>query len=289
VRTANVGARRSRLIATGLVAALALLPIVAGLAGCRSGPKIQAGNLKEKRERRREWEEAQKQAIDAEMQEEKRQAEEAAEPDPAPEATPTAGEAEPAPDATPAAAEAAPTPDAPEVTAPEPAASVPPPAVPAETKAAPLPKGLARATLRGADGEPVRMLLRESMIGYYERTYLTGGGVSDKEVLRKAFLFQKGTDVVYVKVKRLDRVELLPDEEGSHTGVRLRFHFKKPKREPIEYPVEDLLGATHPIPPYLAGIGPQGAVRLHLYKPIDAKGYLPLVEIDFTPELGVEP
>jgi 5'-phosphate synthase pdxT subunit len=29
--------------------------------------------------------------------------------------------------------------------------------------------------------------------------------------------------------------------------------------------------------------------RLHLYEPIDAEGYLPLVTIDFTPELGVDP
>ena len=285
MRAGSVGARRSRLIATGLVAALALLPIVAGLAGCRSGPKIQAGNLKEKRERRREWEDAQKQAIDAEMQEEKRRAE----AEPAPDAQPAPAETPPAPDVTPAAAETPPAPDAPEATAPEPAASVPPPAAPAETEAAPLPKGLARATLRGTDGEPVRMLIREARLGYYERTYLTGGGVSDTEVLRKAFLFRKGTDVIYVKIKRLDRVEVLPDGEGSHTGVRLRFHFKKPKREPIEYPVEDLLGASHPIPPFLAGIGPQGAVRLYLYEPIDAEGYLPMVEIDFTPELGVDP
>jgi hypothetical protein len=258
------------------VATLALLPIVAGTAGCRSGPKFQAGNLQEKRERRREWEEAQKKAVDEAVQEEKPQAEGEAEVEPAPEAPPAAGAAEPG---------------APETTAPEPeaAASAPPPAAPVKSGAAPLPKGLARATLRGADGGPVRLLLREMMLGYYERTYRTGGGVQDREVLRQEFAFRKGTEVVHVKFKKLDHVELLPDEEAMHTGVRLRFHFKKPKRKPVEYAAEDLLGASHPTPPFLVGIGPEGAVRLHLYEPIDAEGYLPLVAIDFTPELGAGP
>ena len=226
-------------------ATIALLALAGG--GCK-GPKIPAGNLKELKEKKRELKEAQRRA----------------------EQDAAAAEGEAA--APPAAASAAPAPSA--------AATPVPPAT--DAGPAPLAAGSARVTLRTADGGTRQLVLRQPLVGRWERTFLTAGGVRDRSRLASEFGFRDGTGRTGVKIRKLARVEWIAAEGAPRSGVRLRFHFRRADRPPEEFAAEDLLGAEHPVAPFLLGIDPRGAeVRLPLYPPIDRKGYEPIVEVEF--------
>ena len=221
--------------------AIALMTLAAG--GCH-GPKIPAGNLKELKEKKRELKEAQ------------RKAEEEA-PAPEPTATPPADES-----------------------------GAPPPAVVSApsatgTATAPLVAGSARVTLRTADGNTRQLVLRQPLVGRWERTFLSSGGVRDKDRLASSFEFRDGLGRTVIKMKKVARVEWAADA-GTRTGVRLRFQFQRADRAPEEFAAEDLLGADHPMAPFLLGIDPRGVeVRLPLYPPLDTAGYEPIVELEF--------
>ena len=214
-----------------------------GAAGC-TGPRIPAGNLKELKEKKRELKDAQRKAE-----------QDAA----APEAT-----AEAPPDGTPAT--------------PPVGAAAPPPAA----ASAALVPGTARVTVRAADGSGRQVLLRQPLVGRWERVFFSGGGVRDKDRLAAEFAFRDGTGRAVLKMKKLARVEWVAVEAGTRTRVRLRFYFRRADRPPEEFTGEDLLGAEHPVPPFLSGIDSRGVeVRLPLYPPLDPAGYEPIVEVEF--------
>jgi hypothetical protein len=224
-----------------------------GGTGCH-GPKIPAGNLKELNAKKRELKEAQRKAEEnAAAPEEKSST--------PPGTTTTA-------------------PPQPTTAAPLPPAIEEPPMSGAEP--APLAAGSARVTLRMADGDTRLLVLRQPLVGRWERTFLSSGGVRDKNRLATEFGFRDGTGRAILKMKKIARVEWVPAEGETRTGVRLRFHFRRTDRPPEEFAGEDLLGAEHPVTPFLMGIDPYGVeVRLPLYAPIDRAKYEPIVEVEF--------
>jgi len=148
---------------------------------------------------------------------------------------------------------------------------------------APLAAGSAYVTLRTADGGSRQLVLRQPLVGRWERTFLSGGGVRDKNRLAPEFSFRDGTGLAIVKMKKVTAVEWVAAEGATRTGMRLRFHFRRARRPPEEFAAEDLLGAEHPVTPFLLGIDPSGTeVRLPLYPPIDRTGYEPIVEVEFA-------
>jgi hypothetical protein len=244
---------RSRLGCAGLIALLTL-----GGGGCK-GPKIPAGNLKELNEKKRELKEAQRRAEQGATQT----------PDSAG-ATPGGGETATTPPASPAPA------DADAATTPPASASSSP------VEEAPLTAGSARVTLRTADGGTRQLVLRQPLIGRWERTFLSGGGVRDSNRLASEFAFRDGMGRSTVKLKKIARVEWLATEGETRTGVRLRFHFRRADQPSEEFAGEDLLGAEHPVVPFLLGIDARGVeVRLPLYPPLDRGEYEPIVEVEF--------
>ena len=132
-------------------------------------------------------------------------------------------------------------------------------------------------TLRRPDGTTFQRTLFQPSFGYYERTYLSGGGVRDRERYALMFLFQHGLSRFKLKFRLLDRVEVLPAERPG-ARVRFRFHFNN-KGDPVDYPGEELFGASHPESPFVQGIGPNGLERFPLFR-LDSAGTT-LVEIDF--------
>lgn len=171
-----------------------------------------------------------------------------------------------------------------------PAAEAPgaaPAAAPAEPAAAPVPRGMARLVLRTADGGARAIVLRQPLIGRYERIYLSTGAVKDRERLSPEFVFRDGLDLIVLKLKKLARVEWVPADPPTRTGVRLRFTFRSARRDPFELAGEDLIGADNPSPPFIEGIDAGGtAVRLPLYPPIEPGAYEPIVEVVLGPGIG---
>lgn len=176
-----------------------------------------------------------------------------------------------------------------EQSAAAPAATEPTPAgetavVPPASDAGPatVAAGTVRVTLRTADGSGRYLVLRQPLIGRWERVFLSSGGVRDKNRLASEFGFRVGLGRAVLKMKKIARVEWVVAEAGTRTGVRLRFTFRRANRPPEEFAGEDLLGAEHPVAPFLAGIDPAGVeVRLPLYPPLDRAGYEPIVELEF--------
>lgn len=142
--------------------------------------------------------------------------------------------------------------------------------------------GTARVTLRAADGSTRKLILRQPLVGRWERVFLSTGGVRDRDRLGAEFVFRKGLGKTSLKFKKVARVEWVGAEAGTRTGVRLRFHFRRVNRPAEEFAGEDLLGADHPVAPFLLGIDPRGVeVRLPLFPPLDTVGYESIVEVEF--------
>jgi hypothetical protein len=271
--------RRRRGLLLGLAALVALGLVIP--AGCSKGPRVRAGNLKEKREKKRALMEAQRQAREAERQREL--AAESGTESPPPEAeaesveeppAPSGGKPEPAP--APEAPDAAPAESTPGVVRGAPENRVLPPR--------PEPgyyEDSCRVTLRRPDGSEFTTLLYQPLFGYMERTYRTNGGVVDDEHATPMFRFQVGLSLHKVKFRNIDKVEVLEDPE-SRTQVRFRFTFRK-GRKPVDFPAEQLVGAGHPRIPFLQGMGAGGLQRYPLFQAGDDADYMPIVEIDFTP------
>ncbi len=263
----SVSRRRRVLLALAVLAAVSL----AFSAGCSRGPRLRAGNLKEKREKKRALQEAQRQALEEERQREL-EAQQGQEPPPA-----TAGpEEDPEPLAE----------DKPRAT--QPAAPMPtdvpeeriPPAQPTQQQLD-YSQDRCRVTLRHPDGSEVSKLLYQPLFGYTERTFKTGGGVVDHEHSMPMFRFQVGLSLHKVKFRNLDRVEFI-EVPDTRTGVRLRFRFRK-GRKPEEFAAEQLLGAAHPQIPVLQGVGVGGLERFPLFHIGEGPNDVRLVEVDFTP------
>jgi hypothetical protein len=274
-----------------MVLALAVLAAF-GLAlssGCSRGPRVRAGNLKEKREKKRAIKKSQQQALEEERRRELA-AEQASEPSPAtadvpasePDSPPTTpqpqpGAAEPAPEAV-KPAQAAPAVPPPASAQPTPGSQerVVPPALQPDYS-----QDRCRVTLRNPDGTEVSKILYQPLFAYMERTFLSGGGVADHEHSMPMFRFQVGLSLHKIKFRNLDRVEFIEDPD-SRTKVRIRFLFLK-GRKPEEFPAEELLGAGHPRIPVLQGVGTRGFERFPLFDNGEDPSYLRLVAVDFTP------
>ncbi len=262
-----VSRRRRVLVALAVLTAVSL----ALSAGCSRGPRVRAGNLKEKREKKRALQEGQRQAL----QEERRRELEARQGQQPLPATPEPEEdlKPPAEDAPGAMPLAAPMPtDVPEERIPR-----APPTQPQLDYA----QDRCRVTLRLPDGSEVSKLLYQPLFGYTERTFKTSGGVVDREHSMPMFRFQVGLSLHKVKFSNLDRLEFL-EVPDTRTGVRLRFHFRK-GRNPEEFAAEQLLGAAHPQIPVLQGLGADGLERLPLFHLGEGPNDLRIIEVDFTP------
>ena len=233
---------------------VALLGAAAGTAGC-GGPKVKAGNLKEKREKKRAFRDAQERAR--------------LEPDAPGGAPPATGEA------TGATSEAAP------------AGTEPPPA--AGAFAAEDLFGEPFRAILDEDGARRELMLYGPQFGHFERMYRADGTIADREVLEPGLRFQRGTSIVTRKFRKLARLEIVQSEDPTRTGVRVRLHFRKTGKAPEEYPAEELMGAHHPSPPSLIGHSPRGLVRLLLFAPAGDSDPAPLREVEFNPTVGGEP
>ena len=258
--------RRTVLVVLAVLAAMVLST------GCSHGPRVRAGNLKEKREKKRMFQDAQRQALEAERLPES--AEQSAQPDTEMSVT----EAEPEP-----AVQDAPPGAALQPASPEPARVD---SVPEGGAVAPLPQpdysqDRCRITLRRPDGSEVSRLLYQPSFGYMERTYRTTGGVADHEHSMPMFRFQVGLSLHKVKFRNLERMEFI-EVPDTRTQVRFRFFFRK-GRQPAEFPAEQLVGASHPQIPVLQGVGIQGLERYPLFHLGGGTDSLRLVEVDFSP------
>ncbi len=241
---------RSRTFRTTLLVLAMVLPLTTGVS-CRKGVKVQGANLKEKREKKRTLEEAQQQALD----EIRRQEAEAA-GNPSEQAT-------------------SPTSPATQAISEENA----PMAREKEQDGGRFPEERFSVTLRRSDGTTFKRMLFQPSFGYYQRTYLSGGGVRDQEAYALSFLFQRQLSRFKLKFRLLDRIEVLAPER-ARTRVRFRFHFKE--GDSVDYPGEELFGASHPQSPFVQGVGPNGLERFPLFQ-LGSTADTVVVEIDFTP------
>ena len=265
-----VNRRRKVLVTLAVLAAVSL----ALSASCSRGPRLRAGNLKEKREKKRALQEAQRQALEEERQREL-EARQGQEPPPATaesEADPEPPAKDAPPDATPPARPRPTERDVPEEWIP------PPRPTPPQLDYS---QDRCRVTFRRPDGSEVSKLLYQPLFAYTERTFKTGGGVVDHENSMPMFRFQVGLSLHKVKFRNLDRVEFIEDPD-TRTGVRLRFHFRK-GRKPEEFAAEQLLGAAHPQIPALQGVGADGLERFPLFHIGEGSNDLRIIEVDFTP------
>jgi hypothetical protein len=245
--------------------------------GCSRGPRVRAGNLKEKREKKRVLQEAQRQALEEERQREL-DAQQGQEPppdtaEPVPQGDPEPPAEDAPPGGTPPAAPPKPNPtDVPEERIP-----------PARSSKQQLDysQDRCRVTLRRPDGSEVTKLLYQPSFGYMERTFKTGGGVVDREHSMPMFRFQVGLSLHKVKFSNLDRMEFI-EVPDTRTRVRLRFYFRK-GRKPEEFAAEQLLGAAHPQIPVLQGLGTGGLERFPLFRVGEGSDDLRIIEVDFTP------
>ncbi len=275
----SVSRRRRVLVALAVLAAVSL----ALSTGCSRGPRLRAGNLKEKREKKRVLQEAQRQALEEERQREL-EAQQGQEPPRAtPEPQPVTAEPVPGEDPEPPAQDAQPG-AMPPAAPPEPRPTVRD--VPEERILPPqlqpdYSQDRCRVTLRRPDGSEVSKLLYQPLFGYMERTFKTSGGVIDHEHSMPMFRFQVGLSLHKVKFRNLDRLEFI-EAPDTRTGVRLRFHFRK-GRKPEEFAAEQLLGAAHPQIPVLQGLGTGGLERFPLFHIGEGPNDLRIIEVDFTP------
>ena len=134
-------------------------------------------------------------------------------------------------------------------------------------------------TLQRPDGTRVKRTLFQPSFGYYERTYLAGGGVRDQEAYALSLLFRRELSRFRLKFRLLDRIEVLPPRLPGER-VRFRFHFKE--GDSIDYPGEELFGAEHPQSPFIQGVGPNGLERFPLLQ-LGRSAEDVLVEVDFNP------
>ncbi len=266
-----VSRRRRVLVALAVLAAVSL----ALSTGCSRGPRVRAGNLKEKREKKRVLQEAQQQALEEERWREldAQQGQETppvtAEPVPEGDPEPPAEDAQPG--GTPPAAPPKPHPtDVPEERV-----------LPPRSQQLDYSQDRCRVTLRRPDGSEVSKLLYQPSFGYMERTFKTGGGVVDHEHSMPMFRFQVGLSLHKVKFRNLDRLEFI-EVPDTRTRVRLRFYFHK-GRKPEEFAAEQLLGAAHPQIPVLQGLGTGGLERFPLFHVGEGSDDLRIIEVDFTP------
>ena len=266
-----VSRRRRVLVALAVLAAVSL----ALSTGCSRGPRVRAGNLKEKREKKRVLQEAQRQALEEERQREL-EAQQGQEPPPVtPEPVPEEDPEPPAEDAQPGATPPAPPKPRPTVQDVPEERVLPPPLQPDYSQ------DRCRVTLRRPDGSEVSKLLYQPLFGYMERTFKTSGGVVDHEHSMPMFRFQVGLSLHKVKFRNLDRLEFI-EVPDTRTRVRLRLHFQK-GRKPEEFAAEQLLGAAHPQIPVLQGVGVGGLERFPLFHIGEGPNDFRLVEVDFTP------
>ena len=65
--------------------------------------------------------------------------------------------------------------------------------------------------------------------------------------------------------------------------MRLRFQFRSARRPAEEHAAEDLLGAEHPVPPFVQGIAPTGLARIPLFQAAGGEPSETVREIDLVP------
>ena len=263
-----------------------LLPALLVAWGCAS-PQFQAGNLKEKREKKSEYREAQRKLEEQEAQRAVAAADAAA-------ADPTDGAAgRTSADAAAAGAAGRKNPAAGaedrESAEGDPPDRVTGLAVAAETATvdpAVLDILGPRFVVTVEDsGGPREIVLHRAQIGHYERRFKLSGQVEDLEIIGEALVFQRDLSLFRRKLKKLARVEFVPSEEPTRTRLRLRLHFRKQGKKPEEFPLEELMGAAHPVPPFLLGVGPKGSMRFPLFSDGGDSVSTTIRELNLTPDL----